>query len=114
LAATTGFGKTVVAAAVMAERKVNTLVIVHRTQLMKQWVEKLAIFLNLSPKEIGQIGGGKNHITGNVDVATIQSLNRGGQLKSFITQYGQVIVDECHVISAVTFERVLKQIRTKY
>lgn len=114
LAATTGFGKTVVAAAVMAERKVNTLVIVHRTQLMKQWVEKLASFLNLSPKEIGQIGGGKNHITGKVDVATIQSLNYGGQLKSFITQYGQVIVDECHVISAVTFERVLKQIRTKH
>lgn len=114
LAATTGFGKTVVATAVIAERKVNTLVIVHRTQLMKQWIEKLATFLNLSPKEIGQIGGGKNHITGKLDVTTIQSLNHGGELKSFITQYGQIIVDECHVISAVTFERVLKQIRTKY
>ena len=114
LAATTGFGKTVVATAVMARRKVNTLVIVHRTQLMKQWVERLATFLNISPKEIGQIGGGKNDITGKVDVATIQSLNYGGQLKSFITQYGQIIVDECHVISAVTFENVLKQIRAKY
>lgn len=114
LSATTGFGKTVVAAAVIAERKVNTLIIVHRTQLMQQWVEKLAAFLDLSPKEIGQIGGGKSHITGKIDVTTIQSLNHGGQLKSFITQYGQVIVDECHVISAVTFERVLKQIRTKY
>ncbi|WP_322555773.1 TOTE conflict system archaeo-eukaryotic primase domain-containing protein, partial [Sporosarcina beigongshangi] len=114
LAATTGFGKTVVATAVMAKRKVNTLVIVHRTQLMKQWVERLATFLGVSPKEIGQIGGGKNHITGKVDVATIQSLNYGGQLKSFITQYGQVIVDECHVISAVTFEKVLQQIRAKY
>lgn len=114
LAATTGFGKTVVATAVMAKRKVNTLVIVHRTQLMEQWVERLATFLNIPPKEIGQIGGGKNYISGKVDVATIQSLNYGGQLKSFITQYGQVIVDECHVISAVTFEKVLKQIRAKY
>ena len=114
LAATTGFGKTVVATAVMTKRKVNTLVIVHRTQLMKQWVERLATFLDVSPKEIGQIGGGKNDITGKVDVATIQSLNYGGQLKSFITQYGQIIVDECHVISAVTFENVLKQIRAKY
>lgn len=114
LSATTGFGKTVVATAVMAKRKVNTLVIVHRTQLMKQWVERLSTFLDISPKEIGQIGGGKNNITGKVDVATIQSLNYGGQLKSFITQYGQIIVDECHIISAVTFEKVLKQTRPAF
>ncbi len=114
LSATTGFGKTVVATAVIAERKVNTLVIVHRNQLMKQWVERLSEFLNIPRGEIGQIGGGKNKITGKVDVATIQSLNYGGQLKSFITQYGQIIVDECHIISAVTFENVLKKIRPKY
>ncbi|MBS4219176.1 DEAD/DEAH box helicase [Bacillus sp. FJAT-49711] len=114
LSATTGFGKTVVAAAMIANRKVNTLIIVHRTQLINQWVEKLATFLNVSSKEIGQIGGGKNHITGKIDVATIQSLNYGGQLKSFITQYGQIIIDECHIISAITFEQVLKQIRPKY
>ncbi|MEK4198444.1 TOTE conflict system archaeo-eukaryotic primase domain-containing protein [Cytobacillus sp. FSL K6-0265] len=114
LAATTGFGKTVVAIAMIAERKINTLVIVHRTQLMKQWVEKLSVFLNISPDEIGQVGGGKNKITGKVDVATIQSLNYGGNLKSFITQYGQIIVDECHIISAITFENVLKKVRPKY
>ncbi|MBW8351331.1 DEAD/DEAH box helicase [Bacillus sp. IITD106] len=114
LSATTRFGKTVVATAILASRKVNTLIIVHRTQLMKQWVEKLATFLKIPPKEIGQIGGGKNNITGKIDVATIQSLNYGGQLKSFITQYGQIIIDECHIISAITFEQVLKQIRAKY
>ncbi|HHY72034.1 MAG TPA: DEAD/DEAH box helicase family protein [Bacillus bacterium] len=114
LSATTGFGKTVVATAIIAERKVNTLVIVHRNQLMKQWVERLSEFLNIPRGEIGQIGGGKNKITGRVDVATIQSLNYGGQLKSFITQYGQIIVDECHIISAITFENVLKKIRPKY
>lgn len=114
LSATTGFGKTVVTTAIIAERKVNTLVIVHRTQLMKQWVERLSEFLNIPKGEIGQIGSGKNKITGKVDVATIQSLNYGGQLKSFITQYGQIIVDECHIISAITFENVLKKIRPKY
>ncbi|MDQ0157396.1 TOTE conflict system archaeo-eukaryotic primase domain-containing protein [Robertmurraya andreesenii] len=114
LSATTGFGKTVVATAIIAERKVNTLIIVHRTQLMKQWVERLSQFLKIPKGEIGQIGGGKNKITGKVDVATIQGLNYGGQLKSFITQYGQIIVDECHIISAVTFENVLKKIRPKY
>lgn len=114
LAATTGFGKTVVATSVIAERKVNTLIIVHRNQLMNQWVERLSTFLNVSPREIGQIGGGKNKITGKIDVATIQSLNYGGELKSFITQYGQIIIDECHIISAVTFENVLKRVRPKY
>lgn len=114
LSATTGFGKTVAATALIAERKVNTLIIVHRTQLMKQWVEQLAVFLNISPDAIGQIGGGKNKVTGKIDVATIQSLNFGGQLKSFVTQYGQIIVDECHVISAFTFEKVLKQVRARY
>lgn len=114
LSAATGFGKTVAATALIAERKVNTLIIVHRTQLMKQWTEQLAAFLNISPVDIGQVGGGKNKITGRIDVATIQSLNYGGQLKSFVTQYGQIIVDECHVISAYTFEKVLKQIRARY
>lgn len=114
LSATTGFGKTVLATSIIAKRKVNTLVIVNRTHLLEQWIEQIAIFLNMSKKEIGQIGGGKNKITGKIDVATIQSLNYGGQIKSFITQYGQVIVDECHHISARTFEKVLMKIRPRY
>lgn len=114
LSAATGFGKTVLATSIIAERKVNTLVIVHRTQLMQQWVEKLAAFLKIPTTDIGQIGAGKNKVTGFIDVATIQSLNYGGQLKSLITQYGQIIVDECHIISAVTFESVLKKIRPQY
>jgi superfamily II DNA or RNA helicase len=114
LAATTGFGKTVTAAALIAKRKTNTLIIVDRTQLLQQWVEKLSIFLQIPPQSIGQIGGGKKKITGQIDVTTIQSLNSKGELKSFITQYGQIIVDECHHISAYSFEKVLKQIRAKY
>ncbi|MFC3885943.1 DEAD/DEAH box helicase family protein [Bacillus songklensis] len=60
LSATTGFGKTVTSAALIAERKVNTLIIVHRTQLMQQWIERLSTFLNIPKKSIGQIGGGKH------------------------------------------------------
>ncbi|EIJ78026.1 hypothetical protein PB1_10689 [Bacillus methanolicus PB1] len=80
---------------------------------MQQWSERLSTFL-ISAKEIGQIGCGKNKITGKIDIATIQSLNYKGQLKSFITQYGQIIVDECHHISAFSFEQVLKQVRAKH
>jgi len=114
LAASTGFGKTVTAAAIIAKRKTNTLIIVNRTQLLQQWVESLSVFLAMPPKEIGQIGGGKNKVTGKIDVATIQSLNSKGEIKSFITQYGQIIVDECHHISAFSFEKVLKHVRAKY
>ncbi|WP_312476275.1 TOTE conflict system archaeo-eukaryotic primase domain-containing protein [Neobacillus sp.] len=114
LAASTGFGKTVTAAAIIAKRKINTLIIVNRTQLLQQWVESLSIFLAMPLKEIGQIGGGKNKVTGKIDVATIQSLNSKGEIKSFITQYGQIIVDECHHISAYSFEKVLKHVRAKY
>ncbi|WP_053362490.1 DEAD/DEAH box helicase [Bacillus sp. FJAT-27251] len=114
LSATTGFGKTVCAAALIAERKVNTLIIVDKTQLKQQWVSQLSAFLNLQKKEIGEVGGGKQRITGKVDVVTLQSLAYKGEVKSFITQYGQIIVDECHHISAFTFERVLKHVRAKY
>lgn len=65
----------------IANRKVNTLVLVHRTQLLEQWKERIASFLNIEEKEIGQIGGGKNKPKGIVDIALLQSLNRRGEVK---------------------------------
>lgn len=113
LSATTGFGKTVIAAALIASRSVNTLIIVHRKQLMEQWKERLSAFLD-GGVLIGQIGGGKNKQTRIVDIATIQSLNYQGEIKDEVTEYGQVIVDECHHISAVSFEKVMKKVTAKY
>ncbi len=63
LAATTAFGKTVLAAWLIAQRGVNTLVLVHRQQLMEQWVERLCEFLSLSEKLIGRLGGGRRKLT---------------------------------------------------
>ncbi|MDE0263754.1 MAG: DEAD/DEAH box helicase family protein [Bryobacterales bacterium] len=114
LCAPTAFGKTVVAAQMIAERKVNTLVLVHRQQLLDQWRERLTMFLGLPAKSVGQIGGGKNDQTRAVDVALIQSLHRRGVVKDLVADYGQIIVDECHHISAFTFERVLRQAKAKY
>ena len=114
LAATTAFGKTVVAAWLIAERAVNTLVLVHRRQLLDQWIERLSSFLGLSKKEIGQIGGGKRRVTGKLDVAVIQSLVRKGVVKDLVGDYGQVIVDECHHLSAQSFELVTRRARAKY
>jgi superfamily II DNA or RNA helicase len=98
----------------IAKRKVNTLVVVHRQQLLDQWQERLGMFLKLPAKSIGHIGGGKTGRTGCVDVAVIQSLYRKDNVKEFVAEYGQVIVDECHHISAFTFEQVMRQVKAKY
>ncbi|WOV88178.1 DEAD/DEAH box helicase family protein [Sporosarcina oncorhynchi] len=113
LSAATGFGKTVTAAALIAERKVNTLIIVNRKQLQSQWIEQLSFFLKLPKKKIGQIGGGKNTATGTIDVAMLQTLTANG-IHSAITHYGQVIFDECHHVSAFSAEQLMKMVRAKY
>ncbi|WP_153721947.1 DEAD/DEAH box helicase [Sporosarcina cascadiensis] len=113
LAASAGFGKTVTAAALIAERKVNTLIIVNRKQLQSQWVERLSTFLDVPKKEIGMIGGGRQTATGKIDIAMIQTLTANG-IHPSITQYGQVIVDECHLVPAFTAEQLMKMLRAKY
>ncbi|MBI2066914.1 MAG: DEAD/DEAH box helicase family protein [Deltaproteobacteria bacterium] len=114
LSATTAFGKTVVAAWMIVSRKTNTLILVHRKQLMDQWRERLSMFLGLPPKSIGVIGGGRSKATGIVDIATIQTLHREGEVKPVVADYGHLIVDECHHVSAFSVEQVLKNAKAKY
>jgi len=113
LCAPTAFGKTAVAAWLIGKRKVSTLVLVHRQQLLDQWHERLAMFLGAPLNSIGQIGGGKSERTRSIDVV-IQSLYRKDEVKDFVAEYGQVIVDECHHISAFTFEQVMKQVKARF
>ena len=114
LAATTAFGKTVVAAWLIAQRGVNTLILVHRQQLLEQWIERLSSFLNIPAKEIGRLGGGRKKLTGALDVALIQSLVRKGVVDDRVADYGHLIVDECHHISARSFELVVRRAKAKY
>jgi superfamily II DNA or RNA helicase len=114
LSATTAFGKTVVAAWLIAQRGVNTLVLVHRRQLLDQWVERLSTFLNLPAKSIGRVGGGRNKPSGSLDVAIIQSLVRNGVVDDRVGDYGQVIVDECHHLSAHSFEQVVRRAKARF
>jgi superfamily II DNA or RNA helicase/very-short-patch-repair endonuclease len=114
LAATTAFGKTVVAAWLIAQRGVNTLVLVHRRQLLDQWIERLAAFLGLPATSIGRIGGGRTRPTSLLDVVVIQSLVRKGIVDDRVAEYGHVIVDECHHLSAQSFERVVRQAKARF
>ena len=128
LSATTAFGKTVIGAYLIANRTVNTLILVHNQQLQSQWKEALETFLDIrnepvikrTPKGrkmkigvIGEYGGTKKKLSGLVDVVMIQSLYQKGEVKEFVKDYGLVIVDECHHVPAVSFEAVLKQVNAK-
>lgn len=109
-----GSGKTVVGAHVIAARKRSTLVLVHRNQLLDQWRNQLAAFLGLDLRDIGQIGGGKRKVTGSLDVAMLQSLVRRDEVDPIVANYGHVVVDECHHVSAVSFERVMRSVHARF
>jgi superfamily II DNA or RNA helicase len=109
-----GIGKTVVGAYLVAARKTSTLILVHRRPLLDQWIGQLAMFLGIEPKDIGQIGAGKAKPNGRLDVAMVQSLVRKGSVSDLVAGYGQVIQDESHHCPAVSFERVLAEVKAKY
>ena len=130
LHAATAFGKTVVCSAMIAERKVNTLIILGASALIDQWKESLERFLVIDEKlpeyktKTGQIRKRKSLIgilqaqhdsmTGIVDIAMAGSLCKKGQYHSLLNQYGMVIVDECHHAASDTFSGVLQEIKAKY
>ena len=126
LHATTAFGKTVTAAAIIACKKVNTLILVHSKALLKQWHDRLTEFLNIDyPKHeeknkrgrckvfspIGCFDSSGNTLHGIIDIALIQSCLDEDGVKPFVQDYGMVIVDECHHVSSITFEQVLMSIK---
>lgn len=114
LHAPTAFGKTVVAIGLIHKRKVNTLILTHSRQLLEQWQERLNTFL--SGHRCGIIGGGKKKPSGQIDIATYQSLinKKDNTVDPLVQNYGQIIIDECHHISAPRFEMVLNEVRAQY
>ena len=133
LSGTTAFGKTVVAIKLIAQRKVNTLILVDRIGLLNQWMDRLKQFLvinevlpeadNPAIKKrgrkkksniIGQLGAGKNTLNGIVDIAVMQSMGRMGEVKDCIKDYGMIIADECHHAPAFNYENILKTANARY
>ena len=114
LTALIAFGKTVVASALIAHRTRITLMLVHRRELLRQWVERLESFLQIDPKQIATIGGGKRRPTGVIDVALIQSLVRKGEADDIVADYGHLIVDEFPHLAAASFELVARRSMARY
>jgi len=114
LVAPPGAGKTVMACAIIAERRVSTLVLVHRQPLLEQWRESVHRFLEVPIKEIGRLSGSKKKISGKIDLAMLQSLSRLEDLAEIGKMYSQIIIDECHHIPASSFEAILKLLPARY
>lgn len=124
LQAATSFGKTVVAAALIATRGERTLILVQSRNLLVQWEEKLRSFLTVrnAPLErdgkhtnrtgIGIYGASTDSLSSYVDIAMIQTVSI--RMPEFIRDYGMVIVDECHHLAADTFVKVMHAVRPKY
>ena len=114
LVAPPGSGKTVIACGVIAHRRLPTLIVVDRQPLVEQWRDRLGEHLGMATKEIGQLGGGRNKAKGAIDIAMAQSLARREDLGEIAKAYGLVIVDECHHVPAVTFERVVREMPVRH
>ena len=130
LAATTSFGKTVVGAYIIAQRKTNTLILVHNTEIQKNWIEDLEKFLDINAELpeyqtktgkvkkrkniIGKLYAGHNSMTGIIDVVIFSSLGKGDEINPIVEQYGMVIMDECHHGAAQTVEDVIGSAKAKY
>lgn len=129
LSATTAFGKTVTAAALIARKKTNTLILVHSKALLMQWHERLSEFLDIDFTEeeiskkrgrkkafspVGCLDSTSNTLHGVIDIALMQSCFENDEVKPFVKGYGMVIVDECHHVSSITFENVLKHVTAHY
>ena len=130
LAAATGFGKTVVGSYLISERKVNTLILVHTSEIMQNWITDLERFLDIDEEYpqyttktgrvktrkslIGRLTGSHNSMTGIIDVAMVSSLGSRDVIKPFVKEYGMVIMDECHHGAAESIEAVLSEVNAKY
>ena len=130
LSAATGFGKTVVGSYIIAERKVNTLILVHTNEIMQNWITDLERFLEINEDYpqyttksgriktrkslIGKLSGSHNSLTGIIDVAMVSSLGKGENVKPYVKDYGMVIMDECHHSAADTIESVLSEVNARY
>jgi len=114
LVAPTGSGKMIIAINIIAERKVPTLILVHRKQILTQWKKQIHEFLAIDKKDVGIIGSGKNKSTGIIDISMIQTIAKSDNVDLIKTKYAQVIIDECHHIPAVSFEMVLTEFPIRY
>ncbi len=130
LAATTSFGKTVVGAYIIAHRKVNTLILVHNTEILKNWEDDLNKFLiideelptystktgivKIRKNIIGTLFSGRKSLNGIIDIAIFSSLGKKDNIDPIVQNYGMVIMDECHHGAAQSVVDVISAVKARF
>jgi len=114
IVAPSGSGKTIMGLELIARQKQPALILVHRKQILDQWIERIQAFLGIAKTHIGQYSGVKKKIGKQITVGLLQSLARKGDLSELKNSFGTVIVDECHHIPASTFREVIAQLNPRY
>ncbi|MCX6142450.1 MAG: DEAD/DEAH box helicase family protein, partial [Ignavibacteriales bacterium] len=114
IVAPSGSGKTIIGLELIARRKLPALILVHRKQILDQWVERIQEFLGIPKAHIGQYSGSKKKIGNQITVGLLQSLGRKKDLSELKSGFGTILVDECHHIPASTFRQVVAQLNSHY
>ncbi|WZN43812.1 DEAD/DEAH box helicase family protein [Chitinophaga pollutisoli] len=110
-----GSGKTVIGLKIIVDKQQPALIVVHRKQLMDQWVERIEAFLGIPQHEIGKLGKGKSKIGKHITVATIQSLAKEIEKDAALKDtFGTILIDECHHIPAESYRRTIHQFNSHY
>lgn len=110
-----GWGKTICGIYLISKVKVSTLIIVNTEAIQNQWIEKIKTFCDYEGKGkkkdlfVGRLDGKhKNKLTGNIDVAIGKSLANTENIAEITSNYGMIIIDECHHVASNTISMILK------
>jgi len=109
-----GSGKTIMGLEIIARHQKSTLILVHRKQLLDQWVERAEQYLGIPKTKIGQFSSTKKKAGEKITVGLLQSLARKKDIGDLRDRFGTIIVDECHHIPAKTFRAVISGLNPKY
>ncbi|MFE0645949.1 DEAD/DEAH box helicase family protein [Streptomyces sp. NPDC058877] len=111
LVAPPGSGKTVMACALIAHHQTPTAIIVNRSELLSQWQDRLATFLDLGGGRVGSLGAGKDRRSHVVDLIMLQTLSHRDAPDGLLDGYGLVVVDECHAVGTQGAEAAIRKAR---
>lgn len=112
-----GFGKTVIAIYILCKLKLKTFILVHKVELLDQWIDRLKSFTDIKDENIGIIGNGKIKVNNDNKIIfgmeqTI--MNDLFDSKLIPDDIGLLICDECHHLGAEKFNKSIQKIPSKY
>ena len=108
-----GKGKTVMALYILAQLRRKTLVVVHKSFLMNQWIERIEQFL--PGARVGRIQGQIVDIDDkDIVLGMLQSLSMKEYPADMFDSFGLTVFDEVHHMGAEVFCQCMMKVTTLY